>query len=181
MDKIITNITDPKSLELIAWRFNTRNIIILNSEFMKDNNVVLNLTNVQLKESYQDSIQILDQVFKENNIVTAVIIPDLFGLYLYTYIAGFKKLSMAHICKNDELEPVIVNPGSLGKTKIKMLKFINENPRSSTSKIFQGIGLKPGTSSAYLHINTLKDLQLITEENKKYYVTDLGDTILKIM
>lgn len=88
---------------------------------------------------------------------------------------------MVHICKNEKLEPVIVSPGALGKTKIKMLKYIADNPGSTTSKIFNGIGLKPGTISAYLHINTLKELQLINEENKQYSITDLGSTLLKIL
>lgn len=181
MGKIITNIQDPKSLERMAWHFSKKNIVILNSEPVNDNELVLNLTNVQLKETYQDSIQIINQIFKENNIDVAVIIPDLVGLYLYAYISGFKKLPMVHICKNEKLEPVIVSPGALGKTKIKMLKYINSNQGSTTNKIFQGINLKPGTSSAYLHINTLKDLQLVKEENKKYYITDLGSTFLKIL
>ena len=88
---------------------------------------------------------------------------------------------MVHICKNEKLEPVLVSPGALGKTKIKMLKCVEENPMSSTNKIFQGVELKPGTSSAYLHINTLKELQLLTEENKQYHITDLGFNLLKIL
>ena len=181
MEKIITNIKDLKSLELMAWKFNKRDIIILSSESVEDKELVLNLTNVQLKESYHDSIEIIDHIFNENNIVNAVIIPDLFGLYLYSYIAGFKKLSMVHICRNEKLEPVIVSPGTLGKTKIKMLSYIKDNPGSQTNKIFYGVGVKPGTSSAYLHINALKDLQLVVEENKQYKITELGSTFLKIM
>lgn len=181
MDKIITNIQDPKSLELIAWNFNKRNIIIITSKPMEDIEILPKLTDIQLNESYQDSIELIDQVFKKNDIVAAVIIPDLCGLYLYAYISGFKKLPIIYICKNNKLEPVIVNPGSLGKTKVKMLKFIGDNPGSPTNKIFPGVNLKPGTSSAYLHINTLKDLQLVIEKNKRYYITDLGSTFLKIL
>ena len=73
----------------MAWKFNKRDIIIA-SEPAEDNELVLNLTSVQLKESYQDSIQILDQVFKENNIAAAVMIPDLFGLLILLDLRSYQ-------------------------------------------------------------------------------------------
>lgn len=181
MKYILTNVKDPKSLELIAWNFNTRDIIIVAREPLEDMEILPHLTDIQLKENYPDSIKIIDSIFEEKDIIAAVIIPDLLGMYLYAYISGFKKLPIIHICNNQELEPIIVNPRALGRTKSKILNYIKNNPESKTNDIFTGVRLKPGTSSVYVHLNTLKDMQLINEENKKYNITDLGLTFLELI
>ena len=181
MGYVITNIQDPKSLELIAWKFNTRDIMIIANEPVEDMEILPHLTDVQLKENYLDSIKIINDIFEKENIIAAVIIPDLFGMYLYNYISGFKAFSIIYICNNEKLEPIIVNPGSLGRTKVKLLNYIKENPGSKTSDIFSGVGFKPGTSSAYVHMNDLREMQLIKKENKGYYITDLGFTFLELI
>ncbi len=181
MGYVITNIKDPKSLELIAWKFNTRDIIIVANEPVGDMEILPHLTDVQLKENYLDSVKIINDIFEKEDIIAAVIIPDLFGLYLHSYISGFKALPIIHICNNEELEPVIVNPGALGRTKVKLLNYIKNNPGSKTSDVFTGVGFKPGTSSAYVHLHALKEMQLVKEEDKGYYITDLGLTFLELI
>lgn len=181
MRYVITNIKDPKSLELIAWKFNTRDIIIVANEPVEDMEILPHLTDVQLKENYLDSIKIINDIFEKEDIIAAVIIPDMVGLYLYSYISGFKTLPIIHICNDGKLEPTIVNPGALGRTKVKLLNYIKDNPRSKTSDVFTGVGFKPGTSSAYVHLNTLKEMQLVKEEDKGYYITDLGLTFLELI
>lgn len=181
MRYVITNIKDPKSLELIAWKFNTRNIMIVANELVEDMEILPHLTDIQLKENYLDSIKIINDIFDNEDVIAAVILPDLFGVYLQAYISGFKALPIIHICNNGELEPVIVNPGSLGRTKVKLLNYIKENPGSKTSDIFTGVGFKPGTSSAYVHMNDLKEMELVKEEDKRYYITNLGLTFLELI
>lgn len=181
MSKIITNIRDPKTLERIAWHFNKKNILILSVEPVSNMDILPNITYAQLKESYVDSIKIIDHEFNKNKVDTAVIIPDLFGLYLYSYIAGFKKLSMIHICKNEKLEPVIVNPEKLGKPKLGILTYVKDHPKSDNKSIFKGIGYSEKSNSAYAHLKSLKNMELLKEEDKKYCITDLGSTILKLI
>lgn len=181
MGYVITNIRNPKNLERIAWKFNTRDIIIVTNKPVGDLEILPNITDVQLKENYLESIKIINSIFEKKDIVSAVIFPDLFGMYLYSYISGFKALSIIHICNNQELEPTIVNSGVLGKTKVKLLNYIKENSGSKTSDIFSGVGFKPGTSSAYVHMNDLKEMELVKKDNNGYYITDLGLTFLELI
>ncbi|PAV05462.1 hypothetical protein [Methanobacterium bryantii] len=180
MGYVITNIKDPKNLERIAWKFNTRDILIVTNKPVGDLGILPDITDIQLKGNYLDSIKILNGIFEKKDIVAAVIFPDLFGMYLYSYISGFKTLPIIHICNNQELEPTLVNPGVLGRTKVKLLNYIKENSGSKTSDIFSGVGFKPGTSSAYVHMNDLKEMELVKEEDKRYYITDLGLTFLEL-
>ena len=181
MGYVITNIKDPKNLERIAWKFNTRDIIIVTNEPVGDLEILPHLTDVQLKENYLHSIKIINGIFEKEDIVAAVISPDLFGMYLYSYISGFKALQIVYICNNQKLEPILVSPGVLGKTKVKLLNYIKENSGSKTNNIFSGVGFKPGTSSAYVHMNDLKEMELVKEKDKEYCITDLGLTFLELI
>lgn len=177
MSSIITNITDQKQLEKIG-RYFKKDIVTVSSESPKESKTFLNIKNYQIIDNYEHSIKIINRIFRENDIEDAVINSNLFGTYLHAFISGFNKLPLIYICKNNKIEPIIVNPTMLSETKIKILEFIDRNPKSKASRIFKSVGITDGSSQGYRQINSLKALGLI-EDDEGYEVTELGKTYLK--
>lgn len=185
--KIITNIIDPECLERISYYFlekgKGKDIIILSADPIGEMNILPEVKNYQLKHSYKDSIKIFDDIFKKENITTAVIKPDLFGLYLSNYLSAFreKQYQLIYFYIDDKLEPAIVNKKNLGKPMIRIIEYIKNNPGSDRRTIFQGAGFKPTSNSAYGHLSSLKNMHMVTEKDNIFYITDLGSTFLELI
>ncbi len=83
--QIITNITDKKELEKIG-RYFKKDIITVSSEPPKENKTFLNIKNYQLTDNYEHSIKIMNHIFQENDIKTAIINSNLFGTHICMHL-----------------------------------------------------------------------------------------------